>query len=648
MKHAPSPLDDPRLSHAMGDVATGDGLTSAIAAAAKHGSGKLTAVVNCAANSFPPECETSPAAAAAINVPVHLLDALDKYVQSSGDIPLFVHLSTDQVYNDGRGEGGSFDGKPSAWKETDVVAPVNEYGKQKVRAEKLVAERYPHHVVLRSSVMYGPLPRMIGPVRGMRFLQFCDRTLHGAHEIPFFDDEWRNFVSVHDVAAAVATSVQTWPSKRAGGCIGEKGDLDAGADGSSAEAAREGHRRHGLFAINVGGPERLSRADFAGIVAAERDICPSDVKRASVRNTPNARPMRSPVDTSVDVARLRSVLGLEPMTVAEALKHMPVDESVLDRGGSSCVVLVTGGTGLVGRALREVVEAEPIPGWSFFFAGSKDADLTDAVATSALFERVKPTHVLHLAAYVGGLFANMTHKVEFWRKNIAMQDNVMQECHKRGVSKLVSCLSTCIFPDKTSYPIDETMIHNGPPHYSNEGYAYAKRMVDVQNRLYNAQHGCKFTAVIPTNIFGKHDNFHLKDSHVVPGLIHKCYLAKEQGNAFTVMGSGRPLRQFVFSRDMARLMLWVMQSYEEADPVILSVGEEDEVSIGEVASMIADAMDFKGDVVFDTTAADGQFKKTANNTKLRRYLPDFDFTPMAVALRETVQWFEDNFDTARK
>jgi GDP-L-fucose synthase len=91
-----------------------------------------------------------------------------------------------------------------------------------------------------------------------------------------------------------------------------------------------------------------------------------------------------------------------------------------------------------------------------------------------------------------------------------------------------------------------------------------------------------------------------------------------------------------------------MQSYEEADPVILSVGEEDEVSIGEVASMIADAMDFKGDVVFDTTAADGQFKKTANNTKLRRYLPDFDFSPMAVALRETVQWFEDNFDTARK
>ena len=84
----------------------------------------------------------------------------------------------------------------------------------------------------------------------------------------------------------------------------------------------------------------------------------------------------------------------------------------------------------------------------------------------------------------------------------------------------MSCLSTCIFPDKTAFPIDETMIHNGPPHFSNEGYAYAKRMVDVQNRMYKAQHGCNFTAVIPTNIFGKHDNFHLDDSHVIPGLIH--------------------------------------------------------------------------------------------------------------------------------
>jgi GDP-L-fucose synthase len=315
---------------------------------------------------------------------------------------------------------------------------------------------------------------------------------------------------------------------------------------------------------------------------------------------------------------------------------------------SKAIVLVTGGTGLVGNAVRETVESEPIPGWSFFFAGSKDADLTNAKETHALFDRINPTHVLHLAGKVGGLFANMTEKVDFWRKNVAMQDNVMQECHKRSVTKLVSCLSTCIFPDKTTYPIDETMIHNGPPHFSNEGYAYAKRMVDIQNRLYAARHESKFTAVIPTNIFGKYDNFHLKDSHVIPGLIHKCYLAKKHGKPFTIMGSGRPLRQFIFSKDIAKLMLWVLRSYDEVDPVILSVDEEDEISIEGVARTIAEAMKFQGDVIFDNAAADGQYKKTACNAKLRKYLPNFSFTPFNEALVETVEWFLRNMDAARK
>lgn len=118
------------------------------------------------------------------------------------------------------------------------------------------------------------------------------------------------------------------------------------------------------------------------------------------------------------------------------------------------------------------------------------------------------------------------------------------------------------------------MIHNGPPHFSNEGYAYAKRMVDVQNRMYKAQHGCNFTAVIPTNIFGKHDNFHLDDSHVIPGLIHRGYLCKQKGEPFTIWGSGKPLRQFIFSTDLAKLMIWTMREYEEADPIILSGASE--------------------------------------------------------------------------
>eukprot|EP00742_Colponemidia_sp_Colp-10_P009386 GILJ01010231.1.p1 GENE.GILJ01010231.1~~GILJ01010231.1.p1 ORF type:complete len:304 (-),score=57.09 GILJ01010231.1:197-1108(-) len=302
-------------------------------------------------------------------------------------------------------------------------------------------------------------------------------------------------------------------------------------------------------------------------------------------------------------------------------------------------------------ALKEVVE-DPAntdnAGQSWVFLRSSDGDLRDAAATRAIFEKYQPDYVIHLAAFVGGLFRNMKYKVEFWKHNVAMNENVMTCCHEFKVKKLISCLSTCIFPDRTTYPIDETMIHNGPPHFSNEGYAYAKRMIDVLNRCYAEEYGCNFTSVIPTNIFGKFDNFHLEDSHVIPGLIHKCYLAKVNGTPLVVSGSGKPLRQFIYAKDLAKLTLWVLGHYESVDPIILSVDEEDEVSIGELAQMIVDAMQFTGELVFDASRADGQYKKTASNNKLRSLLPDFQFTSIREGLKETVEWFVANYDSARK
>ncbi|NXS12321.1 FCL synthase, partial [Neodrepanis coruscans] len=147
------------------------------------------------------------------------------------------------------------------------------------------------------------------------------------------------------------------------------------------------------------------------------------------------------------------------------------------------------------------------------------------------------------------------------------------------------------------------------------------------SRGYWEQHGRRFTAVIPTNVFGPHDNFNIQDGHVLPGLIHKAFLAKASGSALTVWGTGQPRRQFIYSLDLARLLLWVLREYEEVEPIILSVGEEEEVSIREAAEAVAEAMDFQGELVFDTSKADGQFKKTASNAKLRRYLPHFQFTP---------------------
>ncbi|CAI4230747.1 unnamed protein product [Auanema sp. JU1783] len=313
------------------------------------------------------------------------------------------------------------------------------------------------------------------------------------------------------------------------------------------------------------------------------------------------------------------------------------------------IVLVTGGTGLVGKAIQRIVSTEEKKkNEQWVFIGSADCDLTDLAATRALFERVKPTHVIHLAAMVGGLFHNLAHNLQFFRKNMDINDNILAISHEFNVEKCVSCLSTCIFPDKTTYPIDEDMVHLGPPHDSNFGYAYAKRMIDVLNKGYAQEHGRRYTSVVPCNVFGPFDNYNLQAGHVLPALIHKAYVAKKEGKPLQVFGTGRPLRQFIYSLDLARLFVWVIRHYEEVDPIILSVGEEDEVSIADAVNAVVKAIDFKGEVIYDTTKADGQYKKTASNAKLRKYLPDFKFTPFEQAIKESVQWFVDNYETARK
>ncbi|XP_059614610.1 probable GDP-L-fucose synthase [Phlebotomus argentipes] len=317
-------------------------------------------------------------------------------------------------------------------------------------------------------------------------------------------------------------------------------------------------------------------------------------------------------------------------------------------------ILVTGGTGLVGKAIESVALEKASQDDNFLFLSSKHCDLTKLEETRRVFEEFRPTHVIHLAAMVGGLFHNMNNNLDFLRKNMQINDNVLLLCHEFNVKKVVSCLSTCIFPDKTSYPIDETMVHNGPPHDSNYGYSYAKRLIDITNRAYHEQFGHIFTSVIPCNVFGPHDNFTPGVSHVIPGMIHRLYETirsadiPEAEKVFTVFGSGRPLRQFIYSLDLARLFLWTLDNYDSVDPLVLSVDETDEVSIKEVAEAIASAFEFKGKIEFDTTKADGQFKKTASNKKLRSLVPDFQFTPFHEAIRTSVTWYKENYENARK
>ena len=308
-------------------------------------------------------------------------------------------------------------------------------------------------------------------------------------------------------------------------------------------------------------------------------------------------------------------------------------------------VIVTGGTGLVGSALNEISENY---NYKFTFLSSKDCDLTNYEKADLFFSIVKPDYVIHCAANVGGLYKNMNYKVQMLEDNLVMNYNIVKLSHKYKVKKLICILSTCIFPDKTSYPIDEKMLHNGPPHYSNDAYAYAKRLMETHVNAYNEQYNTNFVCVIPTNIYGKNDNFSIENGHVLPALIHKCFLAKQNNEDFVIYGTGKPLRQFIYNIDLAKLIMFVLERYENKEPIILSVDEEDEKSIKEVGTIIAEKFNYEHKIIFDSTFSDGQYKKTASNKLLRDHLPDYKFTSIKNGIEETIEWFIDNYETLRK
>ena len=298
-------------------------------------------------------------------------------------------------------------------------------------------------------------------------------------------------------------------------------------------------------------------------------------------------------------------------------------------------ILVTGSTGLVGRCFT---------GDKFIRATL--CDLTDPIQTDNLFRSVKPDAVIHCAAKVGGLKANMTQKGDFFYQNIMMNTNVIEASRKHGVQKLVAFLSTCVFPDDVEYPLNPSKIHLGKPHFSNDAYAYAKRMADVQIQAYREQFGLNYFSVVPTNIYGPGDNYDLENGHVVPTLIHKFYLAKQSGGDVKIWGTGSPLREFVYSEDVALLTERLIFNYEGSDPVIISTSQE--FSIKELAETIAEIIEFEGEIVFEPEKPDGQLRKPSDNSVIRSLFPVFSFTPLRAGLEKSIQWFIQNYPNVRK
>jgi GDP-L-fucose synthase len=300
-------------------------------------------------------------------------------------------------------------------------------------------------------------------------------------------------------------------------------------------------------------------------------------------------------------------------------------------------ILVTGGYGLVGS---EFIKSNYIP------LSSSESDLRNREQVDNIFNSIKFDGVIHCAGKVGGVGGNMNHKGKFFYDNIMINTNVIESARIHGIKNLVAFLSTCIFPNDVEYPLTESKIHMGPPHFSNDAYAYAKRMTDIQIRAYREEYGLNYKSVIPTNIYGPNDNYNLANGHVIPSLIHKCFLARENKTDFIIWGDGSPLREFIFSQDVAKLTEWVLENYEENEPIILSTS--DEISIKDVVGIIVELMNFKGDVIFDKSKPNGQFRKPSDNSKIKSYLPDFKFTPLYEGLKYTIDYFEKNYTILRK
>ena len=307
-------------------------------------------------------------------------------------------------------------------------------------------------------------------------------------------------------------------------------------------------------------------------------------------------------------------------------------------------LLITGGSGLVGSEFKN----------SSILINSKICDLRITKDVDTLFANLTDQsqgqdtvdRVIHCAAKVGGVSANMKYKGDFFYENIMINTNVIEACRKFGVKKLVSFLSTCVFPDKIDYPLTEAKIHLGPPHTSNDAYAYAKRMADIQIRSYREQYGLNYKSVIPCNVYGPNDNYDLENSHVLPAIIHKCYLAKKNNSPLTIWGNGESLREFIFSKDVAFLSEWVLENYDEEEPIILSSSEE--VSIKQLVNLVVELMEFEGEVIWDESKPNGQYRKPSDNSKIKKYLPNFEFTSLREGLKETIDFVKNNYSLIRK
>ncbi|MBL4577412.1 MAG: GDP-L-fucose synthase [Flavobacteriales bacterium] len=276
-------------------------------------------------------------------------------------------------------------------------------------------------------------------------------------------------------------------------------------------------------------------------------------------------------------------------------------------------IYVAGHTGMVGSAICRDLEDRGFS--NLLLRKSSELDLTDQALVHKFFADERPEYVFLAAAKVGGIRANDVFRAEFIYSNLVIQCNIIQASHLQGVKKLLFLGSSCIYPKYADQPLKEEYLLTGELEPTNEMYAIAKIAGLKMCEAYRSQYGCNFISVMPTNLYGTNDNYDLQNSHVLPALLRKIHQAKLNNDpSVEVWGTGKPRREFMHVSDLSKACLFLMQEYNDAG--VLNVGTGEDISIGELASLIREVVGYEGEIVYDSTKPDGTPRKLLDVSKL--------------------------------
>ncbi|HNV27301.1 MAG TPA: GDP-L-fucose synthase [Nitrospira sp.] len=308
-------------------------------------------------------------------------------------------------------------------------------------------------------------------------------------------------------------------------------------------------------------------------------------------------------------------------------------------------VVVTGGAGFLGSVVVAQLRQQGCR--DIWVPRSQDYDLVQMDAVRRLYDDAAPDIVLHLAARVGGIGANQANAGRFFYDNLMMGTQLMEVGRQRGLEKFVALATICAYPKYTPVPFREDDLWSGYPEETNAPYGLAKKMMLVQAQAYRQQYGFNAIVLFPVNLYGPGDNFDMQTSHVIPALIRKCVEAQAKDEPRVVLwGDGSPSREFLYVDDAARAILMAAEHYNGHEPVNIGTGEE--ITIQNLAHLIADEVGYKGELVWDTGKPNGQPRRCLDTTRAKQLFGFEAAMKLRAGLRTTIGWFQANRESFRE